>query len=156
MPEIAREPSAAECLDRSRSAVLNILVGVGAMIAASGWVLGHHAPEAGLPWSPAAARRAAFVALALVVTVAYTILRVVAGREALRDPGRRAARFYRGRVIAAGVAGLAVPLGFAYGWWVDPRLEAIAPFWVAALGLGFLALPRGHELDDFEEPMARA
>ena len=55
-------------------------------------------------------------------------------------------------VIAGFFAGSVV--GFAHGWLVDPRLEALAPFWVAALGLGFLALPRGHELDDFDEPMA--
>jgi hypothetical protein len=40
-----------------------------------------------------------------------------------------------------------------YGWIVRPRLDAVAPFWVAALALGFLALPRAAELDGFDAPM---
>jgi hypothetical protein len=149
-----RDPSATACLDRTRSAVLNVLVVVGAGIAASGWVLGHHDPEAPLPWGILATRRASFLALGVIIAVSYFILRVVTGRELLRDPCLRGTRFYRGRVATATIAGLAIPLGFAHGWLLDPNLEALAPFWVAALGLGFLALPRGHELDDFDEPMA--
>ena len=151
---LERDPSATACLDRTRSAVLNVLVVVGAGIAASGWVLGHHDPEDPLPWGMLATRRASMIALASVIALSALILRVVAGRERLRDPARRASRFYRGRVASASLAALAIPLGFAHGWLLDPRLEALAPFWVAALGLGFLALPRGHELDDFDEPMA--
>jgi hypothetical protein len=152
-PALGRDPSAAACLERTRSAVLNVLVVVGAGIAASGWVLGHHDPDAVLPWGLVKTRRASMVALVALIALAYLILRVVAGREMLRDPARRASRFFKGRVAASSVAALAVPLGFAYGWLVDPRLEVIAFFWVTALGLGFLALPRGHELDDFDEPM---
>ncbi len=147
------EPSAEACLDRTRSAVLNVLVAIGAGIAASGWALGQHEPDAVLPWSPVTTGRASMVALVGLVALSYATLRISSGREALKDPGRRASRFFRGRVAAAIVGGLAVPLGFAHGWFVDPRLEALAPFWVAALGLGFLALPRGPELDDFDEPM---
>jgi hypothetical protein len=152
-PGLERSPSVTACLGRTRSAVLNVLVVIGTMIAASGWVLGHHDPDAPLPWGVRETHRASMIALAILIALAYMILRVFAGRERLRDPSRRASRFFQGRVASAIVAALAVPLGFAHGWLLDPRLEALAPFWVAAVGLGFLALPRGHELDDFDEPM---
>ena len=152
-PTLGRDPSATACLTRTRSAVLNVLVAVGAGIAASGWVLGHHDPDAVLPWGVRETYRASMTALGTLVVLSYLILRIVAGRERLRDPVRRASRFFRGRVASASVAALAVPLGFAHGWLLDPRLETLLPFWVAALGLGFLALPRGHELDGFDEPM---
>jgi hypothetical protein len=156
-PKIIHDPDrpapVVACLERTRSAVLNVLVVVGAGIAASGWVLGHHDPDAVLPWGLLKTRQMALGVLVGLVAVAYAILRIVAGRDALRDPARRASKFYKGRVAASSVAALAIPLGFAYGWFVDPRLEALAPFWVAALAIGFLALPRGPELDDFDEPM---
>jgi hypothetical protein len=148
-----REPPAVACLERTRSAVLNVLVVVGAGIAASGWALGRHEPVAAPPWVLLQARRASLAALIGRVVLAYAILRVAAGRESLRDPAHRASRFFKARVAAASVAALAIPLGFAHGWFVDPRMEALAPFWVAALGLGLLALPRGPELDGFDEPM---
>ncbi len=151
-PDPARDPAASACLARTRSAVLNVLVVAGLGIAASGWILGRHDPEAP-PWGPDRTHRAGMAALLVLAAFAYMMLRVGSGRDALRDPSRRASRFFKARVGAAGVAALAVPLGFAHGWLIDPRLQGIAPFWVAALGLGFLALPRGPELDDFEEPM---
>jgi hypothetical protein len=151
-PHDLESPGAA-CLDRTRSAVLNVLVAVGAGIAASGWALGHHEPDAVLPWGTVKTARASMAALVVLVALSYAILRVGSGREALKDPTRRASRFFRARVLAAIVGALAVPLGFAHGWLVDARLEAVVPFWVAALGLGFLALPRGPELDDFDEPI---
>jgi hypothetical protein len=40
-----------------------------------------------------------------------------------------------------------VPIGFAYAYAVRPTLDAVAPFWVAGLALGFLALPRAAELE---------
>ncbi len=150
---LGRDPAAVACLERTRSAVLNVLVAVGAGIAASGIVLGRHDVDAAPPWGVARTQRLATAALLVLVAVAYLILRVGSGREALRDGPARAGRFYRSRVTATAVAALAVPLGFASGWIADPRLDALAPFWVAALGLGFLALPRGHELDDFDDPM---
>ena len=156
-PEIGHpgdlESASFACLDRTRSAVLNVLVVVGGGIAASGWALGRHEPDAVLPWGTVATNRASMASLVVVVALSYAILRVGSGRESLRDPRRRASRFFRERVLAAVVGALAVPLGFAHGWLVDSRLNALAPFWVAALGLGFLALPRGPELDDFDEPI---
>ena len=160
MPEpgagIARGAAEADCLARTRSAVLNVLVVVGAGIAASGWVLGRHDPDTPLPWGPERMHRASMAVLLILAAFAYLMLRIGSGREALRDPSTRADRFFRARVGAATVAGMAVLLGFAHGWLIDPRLQALAPFWVAALGLGFLALPRGPELDDFDEPMPGA
>jgi hypothetical protein len=152
-PGLGRDPRAVACLERTRSAVLNVLVIVGGGIAASGWVLGRHDPDAALPWGLTATRRASTIALVALIALSYLILRIGSGRQALRDPSRRASRFFRSRVVAAGVAALAIPLGFAHGWFVDPRLESLAPYWVAALGLGFLALPRGPELDDFDDEM---
>ena len=48
---------------------------------------------------------------------------------------------------------MAIPLGLIYGWFVRPTLDAVAPFWIAGLAIGFLSLPRAAELDDFEEPI---
>jgi hypothetical protein len=153
-PGLERPSEANACLERTRSAVLNVLVVIGAMIAASGWVLGHHDVDPLPRGVEETWRFASMIALGVLIALSYLILRIVAGRERLRDPSRRASRFFGGRVASAIVAGLAVPLGFAHGWLLNPNLEALAPFWVAAVGLGFLALPRGHELDDFDEPMA--
>jgi uncharacterized membrane protein YcjF (UPF0283 family) len=145
------EVSTQSCLERTRSAVLNVLVVVGGGIAASGWILGRHDPDAALPWGTLKTRQIGLGALVAIVAASYATLRVIAGREALRDPARRYSRFFRGRFAASIIGALAIPLGFAYGWYVDSRLQAIAPFWVAALALGFLAMPRGGELDGFDE-----
>ena len=136
---------------RTRSAVLNVLVVVAAGIAASGWILGRHEPDGPLPWPSLTTRQVAFAILGLLVTLSYTVLRSASRRETLRDPITRAGRFYRGRLAASVIAGLAIPLGFAYGWYVDSRLQGIAPFWVAGLAIGFLAMPRGGELDDLDD-----
>jgi hypothetical protein len=37
---------------------------------------------------------------------------------------------------------------------VRPRLDGVAPFWVAALALGVLALPRSVALEGLDEPGA--
>ena len=77
-----REPAATACLERTRSAVLNVLVVVGAGIAASGWVLGRHEPDAVLPWGPERTGRAFMAALLVLGAFAYLLLRVGSGREA--------------------------------------------------------------------------
>ena len=153
---LGRPPEAVACLVRTRSAVLNVLLLIGFGIAVSGCTLGRH--EVGdPPWiAMPITRRGAMAGLLGLIALAYVILRVGSGREILRDPSKRAGRFFRARVATAAVGASAIPLGFVAGWVNDPRLEALAPFWIAALGLGFLAIPRGYELDDFDEPIAPA
>ena len=56
--------------------------------------------------------------------------------------------FYSGRVRTAESVQWA--RRFAYAYAARPRLDAIAPFWVAALALGILATPRGYELDGLD------
>jgi hypothetical protein len=146
------EPAAVAWLDRTRSAVLNVLVVVGAGIAASGWVLGRRDWGA-LVLDTDMARRASIVVVVAILLASRLVLRVGSGRAALRDPGTRGRRFLRAHVASAIVGGVAVPLGFAYGWAIKPRLEDISPFWVVALATGFLSLPRSNELADFDEPM---
>ncbi len=149
---IPLDPVAAACIDRTRSSVLNVLVVVGAGIAASGLVLGRLDRGAVL-WDPITSWRIAVAVLVAIFLASRLLLRVGSGREALRDASGRAARFTRAHVVSAVVGGLAVPLGFAYGWAIQPKIEAVSPFWVVALATGFLALPRGQELDGFDDPM---
>ncbi|MBX6315268.1 MAG: hypothetical protein IRY99_20510 [Isosphaeraceae bacterium] len=140
-------------MERTRSAVLNVMLVAGVGIALSGLMLGRR--DRGLTdWPPAAARPWAYGALLVVVVASHLVRRLGASRSALRDPATRATRFIRAHVAAAVVALLAVPLGFAYGLAVEPELPAVLPFWVAALALGFLALPRDVELEGFDAPMA--
>jgi hypothetical protein len=146
------EPAALTCLERTRSAVLNILVAVSCGIGASGLLLRWRDRNALLRASDST-RQALLGTLFVLVIASFLWKRVGAGRSALRDPSSRAARFFRAHVIAASLGALAIPLGLVYGWIVRPRLDGVAPFWVAALALGFLALPRAHELEGFEAPM---
>lgn len=146
------EPAASACLERTRSAVLNVLVGVGVAIALSGVAL-----RARDRWAPLRVadpvRRGILGGLLAVVVASYTVRRVMANRIALREPEQRGSRFFRAHLLSALIATLAVPLGLAYGWVSRPVLNEVAPFWIAALALGFLALPRALELDGFDEPM---
>jgi hypothetical protein len=149
------DPPSAACLERTRSAVLNVLVVVGLGIAACGLLLrwrDRWAVVQGPEWL----RRGLLGALLAVVVVSYATRRRLAGREVLRDPATRYARFHRGHLLAAVAAALAIPLGLAYGWFIRPRIDAVAPFWIAALALGLLALPRGVELEGFDEPAGRS
>ena len=146
----ALEPAAAHCLDRTRSAVLNVLVVVGAGIAVSGWVLGRRDRRSVL-WDPVMARRVSVAILLALLVAGRLVLRIGSSRSALRAPSQRARRFLRAHVLSAIVGALAVPLGFAYAWAIKPRLEDICPYWVVALATGFLALPRSHELTGFDE-----
>src|SRR3954466_1721224 len=91
-PELDRKPTAAACLERTRSAVLNVLVVVGAGIAVSGWTLGRHDPDAVLPWGPERARGAFMAALLFRGPFASLPLGVGSAREALREPARRPSR----------------------------------------------------------------
>lgn len=144
------EEAQESCLEQTRTAVLNVLVIVGAGIALSGWVLGRQDSGAKL-WSPVLAQRWAHGALFGLIGISLIVRRVVGSRSALRPPERRAGRFYWAHTLGAAIGALAVPLGFGYGWAIRPRLDAVAPFWIAALALGFLAMPRAQELDGLDD-----
>lgn len=146
------EPPALACLERTRSAVLSVVMTVAVGIAASGLILRWR--DRGALWrAPESVRQSLLAALLLVAVSSYATRRIGGSRGALRDPSGRAARFYRIHVLSAVLASLAVPLGLAYGWLIRPRLDAVCPFWVASLALGLLSLPRASELEDFDEPL---
>jgi hypothetical protein len=150
--ELSLDPAATECLNRTRSGVLNVLIGVGAIVALSGLVLRGREVGAWFPF-PERVNQGMFLALGLIFVVSTILRRILGSRTRLRDPQTRGTRFYWGHVVPAVVGALAAVLGFAYGWLVSPRLEAILPFWLGALVLGVLAYPRGRELEDFDGPM---
>lgn len=142
-----------ECLKRTRSGVLNVLVGVGMVVAVTGMTL--RARPAGA-LGPAASRLndLALAGLILIFIVSTALRRALGRRLRLRDPHLRGPRFYWGHIVPAVVGALAAPLGLVHGWLIAPRLEAIIPFWITALVLGILAYPRGRELEGFDRPMA--
>jgi hypothetical protein len=151
MTTLDPEPNA-DCLRRTRSTVLNLLVVAGLLIAGSGLVLRRSERGATL-WRPQPARRVALTGLVGLAALS-TVCRIVgASRTRLKHPATRARRFYGAHVGAALFGVLAVPVGFAYGYAIQPRLEAVLPFWAIALALGFLALPRPEALDGFDQPI---
>jgi hypothetical protein len=135
--------------------VLNVLVAVSLFIALSGvllrWRAGGELPP---PHKTAALRQGLMVGLIVLTLASFLARRVLGRRSALRDPRRRARQFSWAHVLPALLGALTAPLGLAYGWWILPRLDVVAPFWVAALGLGFLAWPRASELEGFDSPMS--
>lgn len=149
------EPAAVACLERTRSAVLNVLVGAGALVAASGWLLRERDHWDAFR-APGAVRRGLLGGLLLVVFASYGVRRVMGSRSSLRAPEHRATRFFRAHVISAAIGLVALPLGLAYAWLSHGVLNEVAPFWIAAFALGFLALPRAIELADFDAPMPPA
>ena len=139
--------AAAGCIEQTRSAVLNVLIVTGTGIAVSGFLLRWRDLWA-LSRAPTWVGQGLMIGLLVVAVASFAVRRVVSGSGALRDP----ARFRRGHVLSAALASLGVPLGLAYGWFVRPRLDVVGPFWVIALTLGFLALPRAHRQNlDTEE-----
>jgi hypothetical protein len=146
------EPAADACLERTRSAVLNVLTVAGIGIAVTGFILRGRTRGA---WGQGAGRLGSFLMMALfaIVVASYVVRRMIGSRAALADPSRRAKRFHRAHVASALVAAVAVPVGFVHGWFVRPRLDAVAPYWIAAVGLGLLAFPRAEELRGFDQPL---
>ena len=150
--ETPRDPVLVACLARTRLAVLNVLVGVGLAIALGGVLLRGRAevhrppPPDGLP--------DAWMSGLLALILASCVLRSVLTRRApYVAPGRRASAFFWAHVLPAAVIAWAAPLGIAYGWWVNPRLDqGVWRFWGVALALGFLFLPRSSEIDAFHGP----
>jgi hypothetical protein len=138
-----------DCLERTRSHVLNVLVAVGLSIAVSGWLLRGRAQN-WQPWPAKTLSDALYVALIALAALSYVSRRVIGGRARRAETGRSNRLFCWSHVGPALIAALAIPLGFAYGWLVAPRLDAVIPFWAAPFALGFLSLPRKSELTDLE------
>ncbi len=141
------------CCDRTRSAVVNVLVGVSLTIALSGLLLRWRDQ-----WAPVhvseTVRRGMLFALFAIICGSLMARRIIGGRPALHDPGQRATRFFRAHLLSALIAALASPLGLVYAWTTRPLFKEIAPFWSVALALGFLALPRASELEGFDVPLS--
>jgi hypothetical protein len=140
------------CLKQTRAMVINLLATSVAVMLLGGLALRGMDRGATL-WPETLATRLAHGFLFGIIFLSYCSRRALASRSALRDPERRGRRFYRAHVLSASIAALAVPLGLAHGYAIRPRLDAVGPFWVAALALEFLAIPRGYELTDFDAPM---
>lgn len=144
------DPASVACLERTRTAVLNVLVGDGLGILCSGLLLRSRAEPAASFAAAASLKRGLLLGLAAVVLASYVTRRIAGGRSALQTPDGRLRRFLAGHVAAAVIAALAIPLGLAHGWFVRPSVDAVAPYWVAALALGFLSLPRAVELEGLD------
>jgi hypothetical protein len=156
MPENGSEsldPASRKCLEKTRGAVLNVLVASGLLIAISGGLLRWRTldNEGGIRSNSLHERL--MIALVAVAVVSFLTRRLLGTRVRLNDESTRASRFFWSHFVSALVAAQAVPLGLVHGWLVAPDLESIGPFWVAALTLGFLALPREHELKGFALPI---
>jgi hypothetical protein len=155
MPENGLEsldPASRRCLENTRGAVLNLLVVTGLFIAISGGILRWHAVDKQGIGSNSLHEKLMIGLFALGV-VSFLTRRLLGRRVRLKDRETRASRFFWSHFLAALVAALAAPLGLLHGWLVAPDLESIGPFWVVALALGFLALPREHELEGFPQPI---
>lgn len=137
-------------LERTRSAVLNVLVAVGLGIGLSGWALaGRPAVAPQFLWI---AQRAAYPVLAILLIASIATRYLLAPRRAPGRPTRRAARLYWAHFASAAVGALAVPLGFAFAWLFDPELEGVGPFWFVALATGLLAMPGAPRAAGLDPP----
>lgn len=143
------DPASIDCLRRTRSSVLNVLLGVGVVVALSGVIL-RGRPAGALPAIHPRLNEMMLGSLILIFVASTLMRRSLGRRTRLRDPRLRGPRFFWGHVLPAVVGALAAPLGLAHGWLLSPRLVTIIPFWVTALLLGVLAYPRGRELEGFD------
>jgi hypothetical protein len=134
------------CLARTRKAVLDVLIGVGVMIAVSGWLLRGRA-EAMVPRPARGPHDVLLLALIVAAVASYLSRRSWLRRPAGLPPAPREACFFWSHVGAAAIAAIGPPLGLAYGWFVDASLEGVAPFWVVPMAMGALAFPHRGELD---------
>lgn len=153
MAEENLDPGSLDCLRRTRSGVLNVLVVVGLFVALAGALLRGRG-GADIPAGIDRRSRPFHVGLLVIFVVSTFARRSLGLRSRLRDPQQRARRFYWAHVIPAILGGLAAPLGLFHGIVVSGRLEAILPFWITALVLGVLAYPRARELEGLGAPMA--
>ncbi len=145
------DPAGEALLRRTRIAALNVLIGVGAMIAVSGWLIRRRA-EGALVRPPQGLQQTLLVSLMLVAAASYLVRRAGLSRSGHLAPARRESRFFWSHVGAAAIAAPGVLLGLGYGWYVAPALEGVIPFWVVPLALGLLAIPRRGEVNDLGPP----
>jgi len=139
------------CLARTRTAVLNVLIADGLVIALSGGLLRFRTGALG----PAASRdlhQELMAGLLVISVISYAARRILSQRAVHGQAASRESLFYWSHVLPAIIAALAAPLGLVYGWWVDRSVQSVVPFWVVALALGTLALPRARELECFDRP----
>ncbi len=145
------DPASASCVQQTRSAVMTLLAIDGLAIALSGILLRQR--ESGIIlWDPLQAGRLAHLALLFVILVGIVIRLVGTTRTFLTPPASRLGRFYWSHFAGAFFGFLGLPIGFIYGWAVRPELRHVGPFWLLAIAMGLLALPRVEELFGFEVP----
>jgi hypothetical protein len=147
-----RDQASSALKARTRSAVLNVLVAIGLMIAISGWLLrlrGTDANDEG-PQSTKILHRGLATALFVLGVTSFLSRRLMSRRFRRGDPERRDRRFFWAHVVPAILAALIAPLGLVEGWFVAARLDAIIPFWVVPLALGFWFMPREYEIAELE------
>jgi hypothetical protein len=128
--------------------VLNVLVAVGIFVALSGWLLRNRARTEKPPASQALSQELMAAAL-IVAVISYATRRILTQRMAGARTTPTESLFFWSHVVPALIAAIAAPLGLMYGWWVEPSVGSVVPFWVVALALGSLALPRASELECF-------
>ena len=144
-----------ECLKRTRSGVLNVLVGVGGRRRCLRSLLRGRTSEALVgPQEPLS--QALLLSLLGFSWSALSLAACWAAGRGSAILSLRGPRFFWVTFCRPPIGALAAPLGLIHGWLISPRLEAILPFWVVALVLGILAYPRGRELEGFDQPMAPA
>jgi len=150
-PEAEPSRRGQACLEHTRTAVLNVLIAVGLFIALSGGLLRIRKEAIG----PSASRdlhQELMAGLVVISVISYATRRILSQRTVHGQAASCESRFYWSHVLPAIIAALAAPLGLVYGWWVDRSVQSVVPFWVVALALGTLALPRARELECFDRP----
>src|SRR5262249_5764695 len=100
------DPPLRACLDRTRSAVLNVLLAVGLTIAVSGWLLRCRARAERPPAAHAFHAELTLGLIALAIT-SYTLRRVLGRHAALSRSARPESLFFWSHVLPAAIAALA-------------------------------------------------
>ena len=110
--ELSLDPAAIECLGKTRSGVLNVLVGVGMIVALSGFVLRGRASGGAVPRARTGSTRVCSWVWDLIFVAQHDPAQSPGSSRpgsAIRSPG--GPRFYWGHVLPAVVGALAAPLG---------------------------------------------